>query len=87
VPHSTKPSTRICGKHQHRGCYRACRRLLRRHTYRGLSAALNPLGLACLHIAESPDSELTAKPRALWDATLILNPFTPGAYSSPSSSG
>jgi N-ethylmaleimide reductase len=54
-----------------------------RETYLALVAALNPLGLAYLHLAEGPDPELTAELRALWRGTLILNPFTPGAYTGP----
>ncbi len=51
-----------------------------RDTYRALLDALNPLGLAYLHIAEGPDTALTPELRALWTGTLILNPYTPGAF-------
>ncbi len=51
-----------------------------RETYRELVAALNPLGLAYLHIGEGPDTELTPELRKLWDGMLILNPYTPGAF-------
>jgi len=51
-----------------------------RDTYRALIAALNPLELAYLHIAEGPDPEFTPELRKLWEGTLILNPFTPKAW-------
>ena len=54
-----------------------------RETYRALVTALNPLGLAYLHIGEGPDTELTPELRALWQGTLILNPYTPGAFTGP----
>ena len=54
-----------------------------RETYRALVTALNPLGLAYLHIGEGPDPVLTPELRALWQGTLILNPFTPGAFTGP----
>jgi len=44
--------------------------------YRALVAGLAPLGLAYLHLVESPDRDLTRRLRAEWPATLILNPFT-----------
>lgn len=54
-----------------------------RETYLALLDALNPLGLAYLHVAEGPDTEFTDQLRELWNGTLILNPFTPGAYTAP----
>jgi N-ethylmaleimide reductase len=54
-----------------------------RPVYRALVAALDPLGLAYLHIAEGPDPELTTELRALWHSTLILNPFTPDGFTGP----
>jgi N-ethylmaleimide reductase len=54
-----------------------------RDTYLALLDALNPLGLAYLHVAEGPDTELTDLLRARWNGTLILNPFTPGGYTGP----
>jgi len=54
-----------------------------RATYRALVVALNPLGLAYLHLAEGPDRELTGELHQLWDGVFMLNPFTPGAYTGP----
>ncbi|BEP12639.1 alkene reductase [Acidothermaceae bacterium B102] len=54
-----------------------------RDTYRALVTALNPIGLAYLHIGEGPDTELTPELRSLWQGTLILNPYTPGAFTGP----
>ncbi|MEU8173244.1 alkene reductase [Microbispora hainanensis] len=54
-------------------------------TYLALLDALNPLGLAYLHIAEGPDTELTHRLRERWTGTLILNPYTPGAFTGPES--
>ena len=54
-----------------------------RETYVKLIEALNPLGLAYLHVAEGPDTEFTPIIRDAWDGTLILNPFTPNAYTGP----
>ncbi|MGJ6966957.1 alkene reductase [Streptosporangium sp. G11] len=52
-------------------------------TYRALTDALNPVGLAYLHIAEAGDRELTLDLRARWNGTLILNPHTPDAVTGP----
>ncbi|HEY8718055.1 alkene reductase [Pengzhenrongella sp.] len=49
-------------------------------TYPALLAALNPLGLAFLHVLESADLELTAQLRAQWNGTFLLNPATPGSF-------
>jgi N-ethylmaleimide reductase len=54
-----------------------------REVYTALIAALDPIGLAYLHIGEGPDTEFTAVLREKWSGTLILNPFTPGAYTGP----
>ncbi|BCJ65830.1 alkene reductase [Polymorphospora rubra] len=54
-----------------------------RDTYLALVDALNPLGLAYLHVAESTDTELTGILRARWNGVSILNPYTPGAYTGP----
>jgi N-ethylmaleimide reductase len=54
-----------------------------RDTYSALVDALNPLGLAYLHIAEGPDTEFTGQLREQWSGPLILNPFTPGAHTGP----
>ncbi|BCJ56421.1 alkene reductase [Actinoplanes sp. NBRC 14428] len=54
-----------------------------RETYLALVDALNPLGLAYLHVAEGPDTEFTPRLRERWSGTLILNPYTPGAWTGP----
>jgi N-ethylmaleimide reductase len=54
-----------------------------RETYLALLEALNPLGLAYLHVGEGPDTEFTPMIRDAWQGTLILNPFTPSAYTGP----
>jgi N-ethylmaleimide reductase len=54
-----------------------------RATYLALVEELAPLGLAYLHVAEGPDTEFTAVLREKWAGTLILNPFTPGAWTGP----
>ena len=51
-----------------------------RATYEALVDALAPLGLAYLHVAEGPDTEFTATLRERWNGPLILNPYTPGAW-------
>jgi N-ethylmaleimide reductase len=56
-----------------------------RETYVALVDALAPLGLAYLHVAEGPDTEFTATLRERWNGPLILNPFTPGAWTGPES--
>ncbi|MER5389789.1 alkene reductase [Saccharopolyspora sp. NPDC002686] len=47
-------------------------------TYTALVEAINPLGLAYLHIAESADRSLTNGLRRAFDGTFVLNPNTPG---------
>jgi N-ethylmaleimide reductase len=54
-----------------------------RDTYLALLDALNPLGLAYLHVAEGPDPEFTDQLRERWKTTLILNPVTPDGYTGP----
>lgn len=54
-----------------------------RDTYRALADALDPLGLAYLHIAEADDRDLTRELRRRWSGPLILNPYTPGAITGP----
>ncbi|MFJ6893240.1 alkene reductase [Streptomyces hokutonensis] len=44
--------------------------------YGELLTALNPLGLAYVHLMEGPDRELTRQLRKQWQGTFILNPFT-----------
>lgn len=44
--------------------------------YSALVAGLAPLGLAYLHLVESPDRDLTRRLRREWPASLLLNPFT-----------
>lgn len=45
-----------------------------RDTYPALLAALDPLGLAYLHVAETTDPEFTPSLRAAWSGVFILNP-------------
>jgi N-ethylmaleimide reductase len=52
-------------------------------TYLALLEALNPLGLAYLHVAEGPDTEFTDVMREAWSGTFVLNPYTPGAFTGP----
>ncbi|SHF15581.1 alkene reductase [Streptoalloteichus hindustanus] len=54
-----------------------------RDTYPALLDALNPLGLAYLHVAEGPDRELTGLLRKRWNSTFVLNPFTPDGSTGP----
>lgn len=54
-----------------------------RETYLALIDELNPLGLAYLHVAEGPDTEFTPQLRERWQGPVILNPFTPGAWTGP----
>ncbi|SDT01648.1 alkene reductase [Actinoplanes derwentensis] len=44
--------------------------------YAALLAGLAPLGLAYLHLVESPDRALTRRLRAAWPGTFVLNPAT-----------
>ncbi|TDQ53136.1 alkene reductase [Actinorugispora endophytica] len=52
-------------------------------THTALVDALDPLGLAYLHIGELADRDLTLRLRKQWSGTLILNPATPGAVTGP----
>ena len=54
-----------------------------RETYAALLAAIDPLGLAYLHVAEGAGRGLHAAAAERWRGTLILNPFTPGADTGP----
>ncbi|MBO3681998.1 alkene reductase [Streptomyces sp. NEAU-YJ-81] len=48
-------------------------------TYALLVDALNPLGLAYLHVMEAGAPEFTAVLRAAWTGVFMLNPNTPGS--------
>ncbi|MFQ1002352.1 alkene reductase [Modestobacter sp. SSW1-42] len=52
-------------------------------TYSHVLAALNPLGLAYLHVLESRAPEFTGVLRAAWHGALMLNPATPGGRTGP----
>ena len=52
-------------------------------TYPLLLAALDPLGLAYLHVLESRAPELTPVLREAWTGVLMLNPATPGGRTGP----
>jgi N-ethylmaleimide reductase len=52
-------------------------------TYTTLVDRLAPLGLAYLHLIESPDRALTRRLRERWPATLIVNPATYPAATGP----
>ncbi|MFJ9368622.1 alkene reductase [Nocardia sp. NPDC101769] len=52
-------------------------------TYQALVAAIEPLGLAYLHVMEGPDRELTLQLRKRFSGTFILNPSTPDAVTGP----
>jgi N-ethylmaleimide reductase len=54
-------------------------------TYTALVDRLAPLGLAYLHLVESPDRSLTRRLRERWPATLIVNPSTYPAPTGPES--
>src|SRR5262249_27489343 len=54
-----------------------------RATYLALLDALDPLGLAYLHLVEGTDGGFTEQVRQRWRGTLILNPFTPGGHTGP----
>lgn len=54
-----------------------------RETYTHLVDALDPLGLAYLHLIEPQDVGLTALLRARWSGPLVLNPWTPGRVTGP----
>jgi N-ethylmaleimide reductase len=54
-----------------------------RETYTAFVEAIDPLGLAYLHISEGPDRELTLSLRKNFSGTLILNPFTPDHPTGP----
>ncbi|WP_158851625.1 alkene reductase [Saccharothrix deserti] len=51
--------------------------------YPALVDAINPIGLAYLHIAEADARALTLKLRERFSGTLILNPFTPDGVTGP----
>lgn len=52
-------------------------------TYPALLDAVNPLGLAYLHLLEGPVANLTPALRAQFAGPLILNPATPGRPTGP----
>jgi len=52
-------------------------------TYPALVDAIDPLGLAYLHLMEGADADLTARVRKGFSGTLVLNPFTPGRHTGP----
>ncbi|ROO87293.1 N-ethylmaleimide reductase [Actinocorallia herbida] len=54
-----------------------------RSTYQALIDALDPSGLAYLHISEAGDRDLTLELRKRWNGALILNPHTPGTITGP----
>jgi len=54
-----------------------------RAVYTALVAAIDPIGLAYLHVGEGPDTEFTPVLREKWSGTFVLNPFTPGGYTGP----
>ncbi|MCE6994756.1 alkene reductase [Saccharothrix sp. S26] len=51
--------------------------------YPALVDAINPFGLAYLHIGETGERALTLELRKRFSGTLILNPFTPGGVTGP----
>jgi N-ethylmaleimide reductase len=51
--------------------------------YPTLVDALNPIGLAYLHVAEADERALTLKLRESFSGPLILNPFTPAGTTGP----
>lgn len=54
-----------------------------RDTYRLVVEALNPLGLAYLHVLETTAPDFTRELRKAWDGVLMLNPSTPGSTTGP----
>ncbi|WP_432570878.1 alkene reductase [Kineococcus sp. SYSU DK005] len=48
-------------------------------TYPALLEALNPIGLAYLHVMETVEADLTRQLRTQWQGAFILNPVTPGS--------
>jgi N-ethylmaleimide reductase len=54
-----------------------------RDTYPALVDAINPLGLAYLHIAEGPYRELTLELRSRFRGPLILSPFVGERHAGP----
>ncbi|GAA1752129.1 alkene reductase [Luedemannella helvata] len=58
-----------------------------RDTYLALVDALNPLGLAYLHVVAAADPEFAPILRGRWRSTFILNPSKPGGYTSPEALG
>jgi N-ethylmaleimide reductase len=53
--------------------------------YESLVAELAPLGLAYLHLVESPDRDLTLRLRAKWPTAFVLNPRTHPTPTGPES--
>jgi len=51
--------------------------------YPALLDALDPIGLAYLHVMETTDPELTRRLRAQWQGAFFLNPATPGGATGP----
>ena len=54
-----------------------------RETYPALVEALNPVGLAYLHVMETADHDLTRRLRQHWTSRFILNPATPESFTGP----
>jgi N-ethylmaleimide reductase len=54
-----------------------------RELYPALVDAIDPIGLAYLHIAEQDERPLTLELRKRFSGTLILNPFTPDGVTGP----
>lgn len=52
-------------------------------TYPALVEALNPVGLAYLHVMETADHDLTRRLRQQWTGLLVLNPATPESSTGP----
>lgn len=52
-------------------------------TYSALVDAINPIGLAYLHVLEGEDRELTLRLRDRYDGAFLLNPHTPGRPTGP----
>lgn len=52
-------------------------------TYPHVLEALNPLGLAYLHVLETAAPHFTPSIRASWNGILMLNPSTPGSQTGP----
>ncbi|KNX35853.1 alkene reductase [Luteipulveratus halotolerans] len=54
-----------------------------RQTYPRVLTALDPLGLAYLHVLESTDPQFTQDLRQAWRGVFVLNPSTPGSRTGP----